>query len=106
KRPRPIAKCRGGWVEGVVQATKIIEGLEPKPGRPFFPSDSHPIIPDVYVVKSEGEWVVMLNDDGMPRFRISSYYRRFLVGKRDPADSTRAFLDDKLRSVQGLIRST
>jgi len=105
KRYPSIAKSLCVSVDAVVQATKIIEGLEPKPGRPFFPSDSHPIIPDVYVVKSEGEWVVMLNDDGMPRFRISSYYRRFLVGKRDPADSTRAFLDEKLRSAQWLIRS-
>jgi len=47
----------------------------------------------------------MLNDDGIPRFRISSYYRRFLVGKRDPSDTTRAFLDEKLRSAQWLMRS-
>ena len=41
----------------------------------------------------------------MPRFRINSYYRRFLTGKRDPTDATRAFLDEKLRSAQWLIRS-
>src|SRR5437660_622567 len=51
KRYPSIAKSLGVTVDAVVQATKIIEGLEPKPGRPFFPSDSHPIIPDVYVVK-------------------------------------------------------
>ena len=105
KRYAAIAKSLGVSVDAVTQATKIIEGLEPKPGRPFFASDSHAIIPDVYVVKSEGEWVVMLNDDGMPHFRISSYYRRFLVGKRDPTDTTRAFLDEKLRAAQWLIRS-
>jgi RNA polymerase sigma-54 factor len=105
KRYPAIAKALGASVEAVVHATKIIEGLEPKPGRPFFPSDAHTIIPDVYVVKSEGQWVVSLNDDGIPRFRISSDYRRFLVGKRDPSDTTRAFLDEKLRSAQWLIRS-
>jgi RNA polymerase sigma-54 factor len=105
KRYPAIAKALGVTVDAVVQATKIIEGLEPKPGRPFFSSDTNPIVPDVYVVKSEGKWVVMLNDDGIPRFRISSYYRRFLVGKRDPTDTTRAFLDEKLRSAQWLIRS-
>jgi RNA polymerase sigma-54 factor len=105
KRYAAIAKSLAVSVDAVTQATKIIEGLEPKPGRPFFASDSHAIIPDVYVVKSEGEWVVMLNDDGMPHFRISSYYRRFLVGKRDPTDTTRAFLDEKLRAAQWLIRS-
>jgi RNA polymerase sigma-54 factor len=105
KRYPAIAKTLGVSVDAVVHATKVIEGLEPKPGRPFFTADNHPIIPDVYVVKSDGNWVVMLNDDGMPRIRISSSYRRFLAGKRDPSDATRAFLDEKLRSAQWLIRS-
>lgn len=105
KRYPAIAKVLGVSVDAVVHATKIIEGLEPKPGRPFFAAENHPIVPDVYVVKSDGQWVVMLNDDGMPRFRISSSYRRFFAGKRDPADATRAFLDEKFRSAQWLIRS-
>ena len=105
KRYPAIAKALGASLEAVAHATRVIEGLEPKPGRPFFPSEAQPIIPDVYVVRSEGEWVVMLNDDGIPRFRISSYYRRFLTGKRDPSDTTRAFLDEKFRSAQWLIRS-
>ncbi len=105
KRYPAIAKALGVPMDAVLHALKIIEGLEPKPGRPFFASDNHPIIPDVYVFKSDGQWVVRLNDDGMPRFRINSYYRRFLAGKRDPSDATRAFLDEKLRSAQWLIRS-
>src|SRR6266852_6111482 len=105
KRYPAIAKALGVPLDAVLHAIKIIEGLEPKPGRPFFSSDNHPIIPDVYVFKSDGQWGVSLNDDGMPRFRINSYYRRFLTGKRDPTDATRAFLDEKLRSAQWLLRS-
>ncbi|TAL09891.1 MAG: RNA polymerase sigma-54 factor [Nitrospirae bacterium] len=105
KRYPAIAKALGVSVDAVVHATKVIEGLEPKPGRPFFTAENHAIIPDVYVVKSDGQWVVMLNDDGMPKFRISSSYRHFLAGKRDPSDATRAFLDEKFRSAQWLIRS-
>src|SRR5438067_1971180 len=56
KRYPAIAKALGASVEAVVHATKIIEGLEPKPGRPFYSSDSSAIIPDVYVVKSDGAW--------------------------------------------------
>ena len=105
KRYPVIAKALGVSVEAVLHAMKVIEGLEPKPGRPFYASDTQAIVPDVYVVKSDGKWVVVLNDDGIPRFNISSYYRRFLVGKRDPTDATRAFLDEKLKSAQWLIRS-
>jgi len=105
KRFSVLAKALGVSVDAMVHATRVIEGLEPKPGRPFFTAENHAIVPDVYVVKSDGQWVVMLNDDGMPRFRISSSYRLFLAGKRDPSDATRAFLDEKFRSAQWLIRS-
>jgi RNA polymerase sigma-54 factor len=105
KRFAALAKSLGVSVDAVVHATRVIEGLEPKPGRPFFTAENHAIVPDVYVVKSDGQWVVMLNDDGMPRFRISSSYRLFLAGKRDPSDATRAFLDEKFRSAQWLMRS-
>ena len=52
-------------------ATKVIEGLEPKPGRPYSNTQNYLIVPDVFVVKNEGELVVLLNDDGLPRMSIS-----------------------------------
>ncbi len=105
KRFTALAKALGASVDAVAHAARVIEGLEPKPGRPFFTAANHAIVPDVYVVKADGQWVVMLNDDGMPKFRISSDYRLVLAGKRDSSDTTRAFLDDKFRSAQWLIRS-
>ena len=63
-------------MEDVFAATKIIEDLEPKPGRPFTNTQNYVIVPDVFVVKNEGEWVVLLNDDGLPRMRISPYYKQ------------------------------
>lgn len=100
-----IAKALGVAMEEVVQAVQVIEGLEPKPGRPYFASDNYVVVPDVFVVKDEGEWVAVLNDEGLPRLRISPYYKQLMAGKRDPSDSTKAYLDDKLRGAQWIIRS-
>jgi RNA polymerase sigma-54 factor len=100
-----IAKALGISLEDVCLATKIIEGLEPKPARPFFRSDNHVILPDVYVVKDEGEWVVLLNDEGVPRLRISPYYRQLLGSSNDTSGNTKAYLEDKLRGAQWIIRS-
>ena len=71
-----IAKALNVTVDEVFQATKIIEDLEPKPGRPFANTQNYVIVPDVFVVKNEGEWTVLLNDDGLPRMRISPYYKQ------------------------------
>ena len=105
KRYQNIAKETGATLEEVYEAVHIIEGLEPKPGRPFFSDNNQIIIPDVFVFKDEGEWVVLLNEDGLPRVRISPYYKRMLGGSGGDSESTKEYLDEKLREAQWIIRS-
>lgn len=102
-----IAKSLGITIEEVFAATRVIEGLEPKPGRPYFSADNYVIVPDVFVVKNEGEWVVLLNDDGMPRLRISPYYKQLIGSSKssNSSDTTKAYLEEKLRGAQWIIRS-
>lgn len=106
KQYTKIAKALNVSVEEIFEATRVIEGLEPKPGRPYFSANNFAIVPDVFVVKNEGEWIVILNDDGLPRLRISPYYRQLLSGSsKEDSDSTKAYLEDKFRGAQWLIRS-
>lgn len=105
KQYAKIAKALNVTVEEVFQATKVIENLEPKPGRPFSSTQNYVIVPDVFVVKSEGEWVVLLNDDGLPRMRISPYYKHMMDSGESGSPETKAYLDEKLRAAQWVIRS-
>jgi RNA polymerase sigma-54 factor len=101
-----IAKALSTSVENVFEATRVIAALEPKPGRPYFHANNYAIVPDVFVMKNEGEWTVHLNDEGLPRLRISPYYRQMIAGsKKDNSEATKAYLDDKLRGAQWIIRS-
>ncbi|THI91334.1 MAG: RNA polymerase factor sigma-54 [Nitrospira sp. CG24A] len=100
-----IAKALGVTVEEVFQATKVIEVLEPKPGRPFANTQNYAIVPDVFVKKNEGEWIVLLNDDGLPRMRISPYYKQLMGPGENGSAETKAYLDEKLRAAQWVIRS-
>ncbi len=105
KQYAKIAKALDVTVAEVFQATKVIEGLEPKPGRPFSNTQNYVIVPDVFVVKNEGEWVVLLNDDGLPRMRISPYYKQMMASGDGGSSETKAYLDEKLRAAQWVIRS-
>lgn len=105
KQYAKIAKALDVTVEEVFQATKVIEVLEPKPGRPFSNAQNYVIVPDVFVVKNEGEWVVVLNDDGLPRMRISPYYKQLMGAGESGSAETKAYLDEKLRAAQWVIRS-
>ncbi len=105
KRYPTVAKEVGRSVEEILEAVHIIEGLEPKPGRPYFSDNNQIIVPDVFVFKHEGEWQVSLNDDGMPRVQINPYYTRMLGPNSGDGDATRAYVEDKLRGAQWIIRS-
>ncbi|MCC2639981.1 MAG: rpoN [Nitrospira sp.] len=100
-----IAKTLNISVDDVFQATRIIEGLEPKPGRPFSNTQNYVIVPDVFVIKNEDQWEVLLNDDGLPRMRISPYYKQLMSSGQSGSAETKAYLDDKLRAAQWVIRS-
>ncbi|MEA3547874.1 MAG: RNA polymerase factor sigma-54 [Thermodesulfobacteriota bacterium] len=88
----------------VLAAVKIIVGLDPHPGR--FYSDEEPqyIIPDVYVQKVSGEYIILLNDEGLPRLRISNYYKEILKNKKSTPAETREYIQDKLKSAAWLIK--
>ncbi len=98
-----IARELGISVEEVVNATHFIATLEPKPGRNFGEDETRYVIPDVFVHKVGDELVVTLNDDGLPRLRVSSYYRRVL--HENGAEEAKRYIQEKLRSAAWLIKS-
>ncbi len=92
-------------IDDVLAAIKIIEGLEPRPGRNFSSDEPIHIIPDVYVEESEGKFIITLNDEGIPKLRLSNYYRKLLSNKKSLGPEEKQFLEDKLRSAIWLLRS-
>lgn len=92
-------------VKAIQEAMESIASLEPKPGRTFGTEDPRYITPDVYIVKVDDEFLVLLNDDGLPRLRISPYYRTVLANKTGNAKDVREYIEGRMRSALWLIRS-
>jgi len=88
-------------------AIEIIKTLETHPGRQFSTDRPHYIEPDVFVRRVGDEYVIQLNDDGLPRLRVSRAYRRMLQTMRSEGRQTEAqqFIKDKIRSAVWLIKS-
>jgi RNA polymerase sigma-54 factor len=91
--------------EEVAHHLEIIRGLDPRPGNRYSPKRSAYILPDVFVVKEGDEYKIVLNDDGLPKLRISPTYRRMLDEKKAGSEETRAYVKDKLRSALWLLKS-
>lgn len=100
-----IAKATGSSPEDAAAAVKIITELNPRPGRLYSEEDPVYIVPDVYIHKLGEEYVIMLNDEGLPRLRISNYYRDILDKDSTAPGETKDYVQDKLRSAMWLIKS-
>lgn len=99
-----IAKAMGRDVREIVELCKIIYAMDPKPGRAYAPQDTHYVTPDVYVYKVGDDYVVSLNEDGLPRLKISNFYRNMLKSA-DGNKSTQDYIQEKLKSAVWLIKS-
>src|SRR5258707_9725911 len=101
-----MAKAMTLPMEDVVEMCKIIYSMDPNPGRAYMPQDTQFVTPDVYVYKVGEEYMVALNEDGLPRLRISNLYKNILKGdKASSAPGAQDYIQDKLRSAVWLIKS-
>ncbi|MCB2183920.1 MAG: RNA polymerase factor sigma-54 [Desulfobulbaceae bacterium] len=100
-----ISKATRHSMTDVINAVNIIIGLDPHPGRAYSDETPHYILPDVFIQKVDGEYVILLNDEGLPRLKISSYYKEVLKAKRGQQDATKDYIQDKLKSAAWLIKS-
>lgn len=90
--------------EDVVEYHKMMKQLEPWPGRNYSNSEPQYISPDIYVFKLGDEWQIVQNEDGLPKLRISNYYKQVLQGKESTREE-REYIKSKLDSADFLIKS-
>jgi RNA polymerase sigma-54 factor len=104
RQVQPILKDLQIEIDDIADAMQIIASLEPKPGRGFGEDRTHYITPDVYVIKDGDDYRITLNEDGLPKLRISSFYEKQIKSGSAKGEE-KDFIQDKFRSAVWLIRS-
>jgi RNA polymerase sigma-54 factor len=105
KKYTSIAQQYNLPLKDIMTAVNVIEGLEPKPGRNYSSTSTNYIIPDVYLIKTTEGYQIILNDEGLPRLRVSSFYRKLIQQNNAYPKEDKQFLMEKLRSAVGLLKS-
>lgn len=85
------------------QAVALIQGLNPRPGDIIASGDTEYVVPDVFVEKRDGRWVVELNPDIAPRLRINANYASMV--RRADSSSDNTFLKDNLQEARWFLKS-
>ena len=105
-----ISKALQKEVAEVREMAAIIGTMDPKPGRAYAPQDTQYVVPDVYVYKVGDEYVISLNEDGLPRLKVSNFYKSVMKTAEPNSASenqkeTQEYIQDKLKSAIWLIKS-
>ncbi len=102
-----LAKKYGVELQELKPAVEKVRSLETRPGRRFSSEQARYIEPDVAVQRVGGEYVILLNDDGLPRLRVSRAYRQMLRKMKAEGNHSDAqsFIKEKMRSAIWLIKS-
>lgn len=101
---RLIARALRCDLDQVVTAAQLIAGLDPRPGSAYTSEDTHYISPDIFVHKVADDYVVMLNDEGLPNLRLAPHYLDAKAGGGLDAKADE-YISDKMRAAQWLIKS-
>ncbi len=102
KRYPQIAKKLSVLPEQISLAAAFIATLDPRPGSRFSNDNNTYVVPDVVVERNGNEWVVVTNDEQIPRLKISQSYKDLLA--TDEAKAARSYIRDKIKSGKFLIK--
>lgn len=99
-----IAKKIKVALEEIIESAEVLTLFDPRPGRNYTTDPPAYITPDIYIKKVGDEYTVSLNDDGLPKLKISGYYKQAMKNNGNAAGS-KEFIQEKLRNATWLLRS-
>ena len=101
KRYKPLLRKFKIDMEELREYLDIIQSLDPLPGASFGGGEPTYVSPDVFVYKMGDEFVILLNDDGLPQLQLSSLCQENLGG----SEKEKEYCAEKIRSASWLIKS-
>jgi len=99
-----VAKKMNISMEELHSYINKIKRLNPYPGTALAPDNPVYIVPEVKIEKVDGKFVVIPNDESIPKLRVSQFYLKLL---ENPATSkeTKEYIKEKLLKSKSLIKS-
>ncbi len=104
RKYKQIARALGIDISQVLMAASIISGFDPRPGRIYGSDEVQYISADIFVYKVVDEYMVVLNEEGLPNLRLNPLYAD-ARGNGSMDSRAEEYVSEKIRSAQWLIKS-
>ena len=104
RRIPEIARKTGVHTDDVQEAIEDIARLDPAPGRKFADDNNRVVVPDVVIEQDGDDWKIILNNDYIPRLRISNTYKE-MIARGTLTKKERDYLLERMRSGKFIINS-
>jgi len=101
-RYKPLARKFKISMEELKEYLDLLQTLDPLPGTNFSSTEPHYVSPDVHVYKYGEEFVIILNEDGLPRIQMNTFYMESMKGS---AGKEKEYFQEKMRSAAWLMKS-
>ena len=101
-RYKPLARKFKITMDELKSYLDLMQTLDPMPGANFSSTEPHYVSPDVFVYKYGEDFVIILNEDGMPRLQMNTFYMDSMKGA---ADKEKEYFQEKMRSAAWLMKS-
>lgn len=89
----------------IMESVERLKKLSPHPAANFGQSEARFIIPDLYLKKIKGKYIVSMDDDYIPQIKINSYYRKVLNGEVSAGSTMKNYVEERFKSALWLIKS-
>jgi RNA polymerase sigma-54 factor len=100
------AKILGYSEEELEACFERIKELSPFPGRQFTSEETRYAVPDVQVIRKDGEFVIILNSEEIPVLGINPFFMKIDNGSRDESGKeTRDFVRENIKEARWFIQS-
>ena len=92
-------------LEETVSLCRLIQSLEPNPGRNFSSQPTVWIYPDLYIYKQDEEYQIILNKDFTPELRFSHEYARAIKSRGRLKAQEKKYLNERASSAHWFLRA-
>ncbi len=103
KRYKPLLRKFQLTMEDLKEYLDIIQSLEPLPGASFGGNEPTFVSPDVFVYQYAKDFVIVLNDDGLPHLQLSSSLEE--QNLEGLSEKDKDYCSEKMRAASWLIKS-